>query len=61
MLALRMNNGHWDTGEEPERDKPLLAVGEPIIFESECKALEDTRSVDEIEPMSFQIRGAFSL
>ena len=48
MRALRMDDGYRDTSEKPESDKPSLAVGEPIVFESESKAFEDTRSVNEV-------------
>lgn len=56
-----MDNGNRNTSKEPESDEPLLAVGEPIVFESEGKALKDKRRVDEVEPVAFQIRGALSL
>ena len=61
MLALRVDEGYWNTSEEPESDEASLAVGEPIVFESEDKALKYARSVNEVEPVSSQIRGAFSL
>ena len=59
MLALRVDDGYRNTGEQPEGDEALLAVGEPIVFEGESKAFEHARSVSKIKPVSFQIRGAF--
>ena len=61
MLALRVDDGYWYTSEKPEGDEALLAVGEPIVFKGESKALEYARRVKEIEPVGFQIRGAFGL
>jgi len=61
MLALRVDDGYRNTSEEPEGNEPLLAVGEPIVFKREGKALEHTRSVNEVESVSSQIRGAFGL
>ena len=61
MLALRVDDGYRNTSEKPEGDEALLAVGEPIVFKGEGKALEYVRRVEEIEPMGFQVRGAFGL
>lgn len=61
MLALRVDDGYRNTSKKPESDEALLAVGEPIVFKGEGKALEDTRHVEKIEPVSFQVRGAFGL
>ena len=58
--ALRVDDGYWNTSEEPESNEPLLTVREPIVFKSEGKALEYTRGIDEVEPVNFQIRSAFS-
>ena len=59
MLALRVDDGYRNASEKPESYEALLAVGEPIVFKGEGKALEDTRRVEKIEPVGFQIRGAF--
>ena len=61
MLALRVNDGYGNTGEETKRYKPLLAVGEPIIFEGEGDALEYAGGIHEIQSVSFQVRGALRL
>ena len=61
MLTLCVDDRYWNTSEKPEGDEASLAVGEPIVFEGEGKALEYVRCVEEIEPMGFQVRGALGL
>ena len=58
MLVLRMNNGDRYASQKPQRDKALLAVGEPIIFKRKRYALEHRWRVDEIEPMLLYVERA---
>lgn len=61
MLGLRMNDGHRSSSKQAKGDEPLLAVREPIVLEREREAIEHQRSIDEVEPVSFQVRDAFGL
>jgi hypothetical protein len=43
---------HYRNGyvhEQAERDKPLFLVGEPVVFEGECRPDEHLMRVDEIQ------------
>src|SRR5574337_660294 len=58
MIALRVDYGHRDAGEQAERDEALLAVGEPIILEGVCRAFEHARGIDEVEAVGRGVRDA---
>jgi hypothetical protein len=60
MLALRMNDGDWNSGKQPKRYEALLAVGEPIILEGIRDACKDKHSIHEIQAVLLQICGALS-
>lgn len=46
-----MGNHHNLATHKAERDKTLLIVGETVILEGECRALEDLRGIGKIEPV----------
>ncbi|WP_297926826.1 hypothetical protein [Metallibacterium sp.] len=56
-----MNDGHRSSSKQAKGDEPLLAVREPIVLEREREAIEHQRSIDEVEPVNFQVRDAFGL
>jgi len=59
MLGLRVNDGYRSPSQQTKGDEPLLAVREPVVLEREREAIEHERSIDEVEPMSLQVRGTF--
>ena len=56
-----MNDGHRSPSQQTKGDEPLLAVSEPVVLEREREAIEHQRSIDEVEPVSLQVRGTFGL
>jgi hypothetical protein len=54
---------HYRNGyvhEQAERDKPLFPVGEPVVFEGECRPDEHLMRVDEIQAVGLQVRFAYT-
>lgn len=43
-----MNNGDANVAQEPQGNKPLLPIGESIIFKRESRTFKDTRDVEKI-------------
>jgi hypothetical protein len=39
----------------PERDKPLLLVGKPIVLKRERRSRENLRRINEVQTVGFQI------
>jgi len=49
MFGLRVDDGNGNAGQQAERDEALLTISKAVVLESELRALEDIRCVDEIE------------
>ena len=45
--------------EQAQRNEALLAVREPVIFESERHTFEHARGIYEVKAMGFDICGTF--
>lgn len=58
MVILRMDDCDRNAGQQTKRDKTLFAIGEAIILEGECHAIEHQRRVHEIEAVRLEIRFA---
>jgi hypothetical protein len=61
IFTLRMNYRNGNAREQAWRNKALLAVGEPIVFEGERDALKYQSCVNEVKAMRFEIRGTLRL
>ena len=61
MGSLRMDDRDGNTGKQPQGDKPLFAIGEPIILQGEDEATKDSGCINEIEPVLLEVQRAFAL
>lgn len=59
--GLGMCNGHWHTGQKSKGYDALFSVGEAIVPVSVGEALKNTRGVDEVQAMLFQVDGSLAL
>ncbi len=55
-----MDHRHRDAGKQPERAESLFTVREAVVFVRESPTLEDASSVDEIEPVVFDVTGTLA-
>ena len=55
IFDLRVNDRHWDAGQEAKRSEPPLTVGEAIVLKGEGCAFEDSRRVDEVKACSLRL------
>ena len=61
VLRFRVDDGHWDTLEQPKCHKAMFLVAEAIILVRECGAIEYSFGVHEVEAVVFQIPLALRL
>ena len=55
MLSLCVYEGDGDAGEKPERNEALFSIVEAVVFVRKCRSLEDTRTIDEVESVIFEV------
>lgn len=58
MFALSVDNRYRNTREQPQRDKAIFAISEPIILEREGGSFKHPRRIDEIETVYLQVANA---
>lgn len=57
IVGLRMDNGYSNASQQAERFKSLLTVAKAIVFKRKREAVEDSRGIDEVEPVILEIAG----
>jgi hypothetical protein len=59
MIALRVDDGDRDAGEQTQSQEALLAVSESVVFKGVGQTFKDAWRINEVEAVSLQIRRTF--
>lgn len=61
IFGLRVDYRNRDTGQKAKSLEPLFPIVKPGIFKGEGRAFKDTRRINEVKAMIFEVDGALAL